>query len=141
VTTPAPITKVLARGAWGTVECAVRKSGDAPAEEFLRTLSDEARARFMVLFQHMANYGKVAPKRFKAEMKKLSVFRHEIENRQLRFPCFQDGKRWIITHGFVKPGAKKKKGKWPQTDVERAIAIRDEYWERKKQAEAARNKQ
>jgi Phage derived protein Gp49-like (DUF891) len=96
-----------------------------------------ARARCMVVFQIMANYGRVSPKRFKKEMGKLYAFRHEVKNLQIRFPCFQDGDKWIVTHGFVKPGAQKKKGDWPDSEVARAEKIMAEYWTRKKRAEQA----
>ena len=79
-----------------------------------------------------ARYGNVQSKRFKKEMGKLYAFRHEIDNRQIRFPCFQDGNRWILTHGFIKPGAQKKKGKWPQGEIDRAGSIGAEYFRRKK---------
>ncbi len=145
----APITKVIARGNACMVECVVCLSGEAPAEEFLQNELElirekgkddpqtTARARFMVLFQMMANYGRVSPKRFKKEMGKLYAFKHEVKNLQIRFPCFQDGHKWIVTHGFIKPGAQKKKGDWPDSEVARAEKIMAEYWARNKQAEQA----
>jgi hypothetical protein len=143
VATNARLTFVIAEGAWGTVECAVLESGDCPALEFLTgalaSIREGAKgqpekgavARFMVVFQMMANYGAVAPKRHKREMDFLSAFRHEVKNLQIRFPCFRDGDRWILTHGFIKPGAKKKLGEWPQSEVDRAKNIKTEYFKRK----------
>jgi hypothetical protein len=114
------------------VEFAVLVSGSVPAKEFLEEeLNDAARAKFLVLFQQMADYGRVSPKRFKSEMKKLCAFRHEIGNRQIRFPCFRDEQSWILTHGFFKPGAKNGLGKWPQSEIDRAERIMDDYWQRK----------
>ncbi len=138
--TEVPHTEVVAKGAWGTVEFAVRQSGRVPAKEFFNTLTDKARARFLVLFQQMANAGSenVSAKRFKKEMGKLFAFRHEVDKRQIRFPCIQDGNRWILTSGFAKPGARKGLGKWPKSAIERAQAIEAEYWARKQQAEAER---
>jgi hypothetical protein len=142
-----PLTYVVARGQACTVECVVRLSGEAPARDFLETELEQirekgkerpeamARARFLVLFQQMADYGRVSPKRFKAEMDGLSAFRHEVRNKQIRFPCFRDGSRWILTHGFVKPGAKKGMGAWPKREIGRAKDLRGEYFSRKKQAE------
>ena len=69
------ITEIVARGSWGTVECAVRQSGEIPAKDFLANeLQGEACARFMHLFQQMADYGRISPKRFKSEMGKLFAF-------------------------------------------------------------------
>jgi hypothetical protein len=135
----------VAKGAWGTVECAVRPNGHAPAEEFLNTELENvrekgkyeplatARARFLVLFDQMADHGRLSGKRFSKEMGQLYAFKHEVRNVQIRFPCFQDGKRWILTHGFFKPGAQKKKGKWPASEVARAEEIMSEYFQRKKE--------
>jgi hypothetical protein len=138
-------TIVAAKGAWGTVEFVVLKSGKSPAKEFfdneckrIREKGDDdpqatAQARFAFLFQQMANYGpeSMPPKRFKKEMGNLSAFRHEVANLQVRFPCFRDGSAWLVTHGFVKPGAQKGLGDWPASEISRAEAIEAEYRERK----------
>jgi hypothetical protein len=137
----APLTELVAEGTWGTVEFAVRQSGGVPAKEFFDSLPGKAKPRFAVLFQHMANYGSVSDKRFKKEMGKLFAFRHEVGKRQIRFPCFQDGNRWILTHGFFKPGAQKGMGKWPEREIKRAQEMETEYWARKKQAETTRGEQ
>jgi hypothetical protein len=65
-------------------------------------------------------------------MGKFSAFSHEVNKVQIRFPCFRDGLNWIVTHGFVKPGAKKKLGYWPPAQVKRAERIMEEYLLRKK---------
>jgi hypothetical protein len=128
----------VAEGAWGTVECIVTSPGVAPAERFLEELElvregpkskpeSTAKAKFLVLFDQMAQYGRVSPKRFGREMGGLWAFKHEVCNIQIRFPCFQDGRRWLLTHGFKKPGAKKGLGKWPRSEIERATQIIAEY--------------
>lgn len=138
--TAAPLTIVVAGGQWGTVECAVRNNGEVPAKTFLEDDCEEirekgkddpqatARARFLLLFQQMANYGRIAPKRFKKEMGRFWAFRHKVRNIQIRFPCFQDGPRWILTHGFPKKG-----DDWPQNQITKATDIASEYDLRKKQ--------
>ncbi|HEY1379441.1 MAG TPA: hypothetical protein VGF55_21745 [Gemmataceae bacterium] len=124
----------------------MRPSGDAPAQEFFERDCEgirekgknhpeaTARARFALLFQQMANHGSVSYKRFKKEMGALYAFRHEVKKLQIRFPCFPDGNRWILTHGFIKPGAKKKLGDWPESEVRRANEIMAEYLQRKSSA-------
>jgi hypothetical protein len=141
-----PLTIVAARGGACTVELAIRLGGDCPAQSFLdgdceqlreggrNKPNSTARAKFQVLFQQMANYGHLSSPRFRKEMGKLFAFKHEVRNIQVRFPCFEDGGKWIVTHGFKKPGAQKKKGDWPQSEVKRAQEIMDEYFVRKKAA-------
>jgi len=130
---------LAATGKTCDVECAVLASGKCPAKEFLVNDCElireggkdkplaTARARFLSLFQQMADTGSVSPKRLKSEMSGLFAFRHEVANQQIRFPCFRDGKNWVLTHGFVKPGAQSGLGDWPESEVARAKEIRSEY--------------
>jgi len=146
VSSGAPLTDIVASGAWGIVECVVLASSQIPAKDFLENECETireggkskpqstARARFMMLFQQMADNGSLSPKRFKSEQGRLFAFSHEVRNVQIRFPCFQDGNRWLLTHGFLKRGAKKGLGKWPQSEVERAERIMNDYFRRKSQS-------
>ena len=130
------LTEVIARGAWGTVECVIRLAGDAPALDFIKgDLNQREMAAVLEIFQKMANYGEVPPKQFKSEMNGLSAFRHERQSRLIRFPCFRDSNRWILTHGFFKPGAKKGRGKWPTAEINRATESRASYFARKSASE------
>jgi len=138
-----PLTIVIASGASRTVEFVVRQNGACPGREFLdgeceniregskNKPESTARAKFEFLFQRMADYGDVSPKRFKKEMGKFYAFVNEVRNQLVRFPCFQDGSKWIVTHGFIKPGAKKGLGNWPDAEVRRAEEIMGEYFFRK----------
>jgi hypothetical protein len=137
------LTIVAATGGACTVEFVVRQSGDCPAKAFLDGPCKElreggknkpastAQARFNFLFQEMANTGNLSGKRFRKEMGTFFAFSHEVRNVQVRFPCFRDGNKWIVTHGFFKPGAKSGRGKWPAAEVTRAEEIRSEYLRRK----------
>jgi hypothetical protein len=140
--TPIPLRILLEDGRWGEVAAVVTASGKCPAKEFLEQDLDQlvvskgppvstARERCHGYFFEMAEYGRMSRKRFKAEMNGFSAFSFEIKNKQVRFPCFRDGNCWIITHGFFKPGAKKKLGEWPQEHVTRANNLRTEYKSRK----------
>lgn len=130
------------------MECVIRPSGEAPAKDFLEKdlerISEKgkdepqatARAHFMALFDRMASYGdRLMGKRFKKEMGVLYAFKSEVKNLQIRFPCFRDGNKWILTHGFIKPGGKKGLGTWPKTEVDRAEKIMNEYLQAKEKAE------
>jgi hypothetical protein len=142
-----PITIVAAVGDACTVELAVRSNGDCPAKQFLdeecQALREggkdkpasSARAKFLALFAEMAKSGELPRARFKKEMGKFYAFSHEVRNKQVRFPCFQDGSRWIVTHGFFKPGAQKGMGRWPEREIARAEEIRSDYL-RQKQAQS-----
>jgi len=79
----------------------------------------------------------VSRKRFGPESDRIFAFKHELRNIQIRFACFQDGRMWVLTHGFKKPGAKKGRGAWPESQLTRAKTIREEYFNLK--AERASN--
>lgn len=118
---------VAAAGAWGTVECVRRRNGSVPAREFLESLRGDA-AVFFALFDEMASDGRTTnPDRFSHEMGRIYGFKHKIGNRQVRFACFQDSNRWILTHGFFKPGAQRRLGVWPQRELKRANRLMAEY--------------
>ena len=115
--------------------CVVLPPDCPAADAFLDGEPKKIRAKFAVLFQQMANFGTegMQPKRFKKEMGDFFAFRHEINNLLYRFPCFRDGTAWVITHGFIKPGARNGKlGEWPPQQVARAESIRHSYLDRKK---------
>ncbi len=121
---------VVPRGAWGTVEFAVRLNDSMPAREFLDELGEDA-AVFLALFVEMAAAGRTnSPNRFSKELGRINGFKAQIKNRQIRFPCFQKGNRWILTHGFYKPGAQKGKGRWPKKEFDRAATIMHEHLSR-----------
>ena|SRR5947209_5727811 len=140
-----PLTLVAAAGRKCSVEFVVRESGTCPAREFWEACEQiregsklkpdsTARAKFAVLFQEMADNGALSPKRFKKEMGKLFAFAQEVRNVQIRFPCFQDGSKWIVTSGFQKPGAQSGKGQWPDSEVKKAEDMMAEYFRRKQAA-------
>ncbi|MBC8218456.1 MAG: hypothetical protein H8E73_08330 [Planctomycetes bacterium] len=126
-----PPQLVVPEGPWGTVEFAIRTSGKMPAQKFLRDLGDDA-ARAMALFREMVEYGRVLNSvRFSQEAGKIYAFKHRLakKNRQVRWPCFQIGNRWLLTHGFFKPGAQRGRGKWPREELQRALQIKREHLE------------
>ena len=85
-------------------------------------------SRIIAIFQQMADNGRVPnPSRFSHEDGKIYGFKHVVANKQVRFPCFQHGKIWVLTHGFFKPGAKRKLGVWPVAELEKANLIMSEY--------------
>jgi hypothetical protein len=110
---------------------------DSELKKLRRKGKDEplasAQDAFVALFIQMARFGQVPKSRFKSEMRGFHAFRDEICGKQIRFPCFQDGNKWIITHGFFKPGARRGGlGEWPPTEVDRAVNLREVYFERKR---------
>lgn len=138
-----PILRMVYEGGMRSIACVVRATGESPAFEFWdnecakinpkgkANEDSTAKVKFLVYFRQMGNAGRLTDKHFGREMDGLYAFKAEVRNLQIRFPCFRDGSIWILTHGFVKPGAKKGKGKWPESEVARAKVIRDEYWQRK----------
>jgi hypothetical protein len=138
-----PLTRLIQRGRWGEVRAVVCGNGKCWTVDFLLEEMDliklghapavtTARDKCLEWFQVLADEGKLPPKRFRNEALSFLACAFEIGNKQIRFPCFRDGRQWIITHGFEKPGAKKKLGAWPPEQIDRADGLRKEYEYRKK---------
>ncbi len=121
--------RIAAIGDWGTVEFAMRANGRFPAEEFLDELSPADRAIFIDLFQQMADFGHTHnPSRFSHERRKIYGFKAKGRgNKLIRIPCFQKSNRWILTHGFFKPGAQKGRGPWPVEELDKADKTMNEH--------------
>jgi hypothetical protein len=123
-----PERRLAAEGPACRVEWAVGMNLRAEGEEFFHTLDAKAQAKFLALFQQMANDGEIPnPSRYSHESGNIFGFKWEYKRRLLRFACFERGRDRIITSGFYKPGAQRGKGKWPQSEIDRAERIRAEY--------------
>jgi hypothetical protein len=143
------LTRLFVRGAACEVHYAVRTNGNCPAQEFLLDECEKIRAgsknkpdstarhALEFLFVHLSQFGPMhmPPKRFQSKMDGFFAFRLEIKRMQVRMVCFRDDANWILTNGFVKPGAQKGRGEWPEAEVDRAKAIRAEYYIRKAQGQ------
>ena len=136
-----PLTRLVARGDWGEVRAYVLENGDCPTIDFLNNDLVQmkcghevpqltARDRCLEVFQQMAEDGEVARGRLASEAIG-QAFRFEINNRQIRFPCFRDVNSWIITFGFFKRGAQHGRGKWRNEDEKKSKVYRDGYNARK----------
>jgi len=119
-----------------SIEYARDAKGRYLAEEWLSSLEKEigkkeaskVRAKFKALFAQMAANGEIPnDSRFSNERGDIYGFKYEYKKRLYRIACFQDGDVWVLTHGFVKPGAQKGKGKWPTTELDRADRIQKEH--------------
>jgi hypothetical protein len=106
-------------GEWGTVEYVVRRNGHSPASEFIEALSLPDRAKLASRFQTMARFGRISNLQ---KFKKVAGSIFEFKSFQIRIGCFQVGRTWLLTHGFVK-----KRDRWPKSELDRASEIRDEY--------------
>jgi hypothetical protein len=113
--------RLAERGDWGTVEYVVRRNGRSLASEFIEGLNLPDRAKLATLFQRMARVGTI---RHPQKFKKVSGYIFEFKSFQVRIGSFQLERTWFLTHGFTK-----KRARWPESELDRANEIRDEYLE------------
>jgi len=115
---------VIARGAWGTIEFAVRHNGARPAEKFLEELDKKQlsrkRTKLFTLFQWQANGRNLGEQKFKHL--KDDIF--EFKSGQARVLCFQKGNCWLITNGYIK-----KQDNCPPREIAKAKRIMQEHLE------------
>lgn len=131
---------IIATGRWGYVEYAIRLDESKEAKEFLRGLrthpsmrgkGEEVERRILVLCQMLANDGWIRDtSRFSGEDGEIHGLKYERFNKLIRFACFRSGNRWVLTHGFFKPGAQKGKGRWRPQEITRAMQIMNEHQSR-----------
>lgn len=115
---------IIVKGAARTVEYARDANGDMLAKEFFDGLEPNEKRRLLVLFERLAEAGRVSNTR---QFRKLEEDIWEFKRGQIRFGCFQVGARWLLTHGFIK-----KKDRCPPKEIKRAKRIRTEHIERER---------
>jgi hypothetical protein len=120
--------QVCEKGLARTVAYAKDSQGRMPAKDFLaETTGSDAptrleKAGLYHLFRLMANTGRIGNKeQFRKERGEIFGFKRY----QVRIAAFQVGSVWYLTHGF-----RKKKDKWPETELDRADRIRSEHLKR-----------
>lgn len=125
---------VVVQGRQRIVEFAAFAGGH-PAQEFLDlSVEPKTKSHLLAVLRHMADEGEraLSPQMFCHERDEIYTFKTKENKRRIRFPCFRIENRWIITHGFVKPGGE---SKWREQEFTRAHQIRAavlEFEQRKK---------
>lgn len=118
-------SQLVEKGPARTVAYAIDANGDMPARDFLENTkgkkapSKQELAGLFHLFKVMTQQGKITnDEQFKKERGEIFGFKKY----QARIAAFQLGDVWFLTHGF-----KKKKDKWPESEIGRAVRIREEH--------------
>lgn len=114
--------KPAAIGLRATVDFASDAKGHQAARSFFTNdLTLDQQAKMAALFQRLADFGKIHNReKFKKLVDSHNIY--EFKHNQIRIGCFQCGKVWFLTHGFIK-----KKDDWPPAEVTRAERIRTEH--------------
>ena len=111
---------VLKRGPCAIVAYARRLNGNRPAKDYIENLQKQDQATLARSFKQLVDTGKIInEEKFKKLREKIWEFK---TYSGIRVLCFQQGKSWLLTHGF-----KKQKGKTPPREIERAEDIRNEH--------------
>ena len=111
---------VVKRGPCAIVAYARRLHGDRPAKDYIENLQRQDQATLARSFKQLVDTGKIInEQKFKKLREKIWEFK---TYSGIRVLCFQQGKSWLLTHGF-----KKQSGKAPPRQIERAEVIRNEH--------------
>jgi phage-related protein len=115
-----PREDVLKRGPCAVVAYACRLNWNRPAKDYIENLQQQDQATLARYFKQIADTGRIINKeRFRKLRGKIWEFK---VHPGIRVLCFQQGKFWLLTHGF-----KKQSGKTPPKEIERAEDIRNEH--------------
>lgn len=111
---------ILATGPVYVIQAACEANGTYPAQAFIDDdLDDQKRRSLNVLFRKLVDAGRINNRE---HFKKVEGDIWEFKRGQIRVGCFQDGRAWVLTHGFIK-----KSDNWPPGQLERAERIRAEH--------------
>lgn len=123
--------QLVEKGPARTVAYAIDANGCMPARDFLESTKGKHAptkaelAGLHHLFKVMTQQGKITnDEQFKKERGEIFGFKKY----QARIAAFQIGDVWYLTHGF-----KKKKDKWPNSEITKAERIREEHIKRTKE--------
>ena len=124
--------EVAATGEWGRVIWAIEGSGKQAALEFFEQLREDEAAKVQVLFERLAEHGRINNKQ---QFKKLEDLQGhpiwEFKRDQIRFlGRLGPGKQFLVAHGL-----KKKQDKHRPSDLDRTARILTEHLERHEQGE------
>jgi len=110
---------IVLEGILRTIRYALCTNGRKPAKEFVESLDRKKQIQLRVLLEKMANAGKIVNlQKFRHLRKKI----YEFKSGQIRILCFQEGRAWVLTHGFIK-----KQNKTPHREIDKAEAIMYEH--------------
>ena len=119
------LSDIVYEGSCFRIAWATTRSGRKPASEFFDGLSAQNQARLLVLFELLADKGRISNLEHFRKIAGTECF--EFKRGQIRMPCFFYSRKTVmVTHGFIK-----KSGKTPPREIGRALRIRQEHIERK----------
>jgi phage-related protein len=123
-------SKLVYQGAELRLEFYRTDTGELPAEAWLESQREKIQHKFAALFAWIGDHGKIFNERkFKHLAGSEQIFEFKADaGRVLCF--FFTGKRLVLTHGFAKKGDKTPKG-----EIERAEAMKNDFWNRENQWE------
>lgn len=120
------VNNVAYRGQQFTIVYAIRNDDSIPARNFFDNLDRQWQARFLTLYTRLGDTGRITNieqfSKFGDDFWEFKAFRY-------RMPCYyREGRQLVITHGFIK----KKEGRAPEQEIDRAEKIQSEYEEKLK---------
>lgn len=115
------VLEFVARGGKRDIVYAVRANGQKLARDFIHDLDVGERARFMVVFKHLCDTGRLREHKLKKlHTKKGQAW--EFRSHDWRIGAFQYGRLWVLTHGFPKKGQRT-----PKNEIDMIERIRREH--------------
>jgi len=114
---------IVVKGPCAIVAYARRSNSNIPAKDYIETLEQPDRAKLAKLFRTMVDVGKIYnPERFRKLGGRTGRIYEFKVHPKVRVLCFQQGKTWLLTHGFDK-----ETGNTPPRQIKRAESIMNEH--------------
>jgi phage-related protein len=115
---------VIYAGSYYTLEWYYDKNGNSAVYNYFLKTTQEQKRKFLMLAKKMGDFGKIFDiTKFRNEGDGIFAFKPQ-PDRYLSF--FTDGKKIIVTNGFLK-----KTDKLPKREKELAIKMKNDYFQKK----------
>jgi phage-related protein len=115
---------VIYVGSAYTLEWYYDENGKSAVYDYFLGTKPEQKRKFLILVKRMGDFGKIFDKtKFRNEGDGIFAFKPQ-PDRYLSF--FTDGRKIIVTNGFLK-----KTDRFPESEKELAIKLREDYFKRK----------
>jgi hypothetical protein len=106
-----------------------KPNGRCPTEDFLDSLSDDEVARIVRQIGRLEEYGPRLPGPYAEHLRdKIHELRARCRKVRLRILYFRDGDTFLLCNGI-----RKKSGRVPDSEIDKAIAFREDHFARKKE--------
>lgn len=121
---PIPSDIQYCKGRFFTIIFAKKDNGECPAKDFLASTKPPDWGKLDRILKRLAERGKIINKE---QFRKVDGQLYEVKGGGKRIVGFFIPKHFVLTHGFKKRGGGKSANKFPKSEKEKALQIKEDF--------------